>query len=231
MSCYFFVISSKDLSVFDKLNEKRRKLFKKYNLDYSILINESNHYTPLQEDEILYPLSGTAPHMSLKFIHAVKLFFRSFKEWEDVPQYIIRTNASVYIHYPTLLEYLQTLPKERVLAGPYHHGGFTVGMLMIFSKDVLFNMIKDSRIYEDTSLMKLPDDVCLSKLARPYIDSFTDMMSFFMYPGQDENGIYNLQKVDKEKKWLYLIRFDRDRNYFDVQNWKNLMAFFDNESE
>jgi len=230
-SCYHFVISSKNLPVYDKMTDKRRILFQKYNLPYSVLINDMNPYIPLQADEILCPRYEANPYSCLKFIHAVKMYFRSFRNWENVPQYIIRTNASVYIHYPSLLKYMETLPKERVLAGPIHFEGyFIVGMIMIFSKDVLLHIINDSRLYEP-SLMENADDVSLSLLAQPYIDKFIDMMPFFMYPGQDENGIYNLEKVEKEKKWLYRIRFDQDRNYFDLQNWKNLMAFYDNFEE
>ena len=232
--CYHhFVISSKNLPVYDKISDKRRILFQKYNLPYSILINDMNPYLPLQADEILCPRFEANPYQCLKFIHAVKLYFRSFPRWENVPQYIIRTNASVYIHYPSLLKYLETLPKERVLAGPVHFEGyFIVGMVMIFSKDVLRHIIDDSRLYEP-SMMEYPDDVSLSLLAQTYIDKFIDMMPFFMYPGQEEekNGIYNLEKVEKEKKWLYRIRFDQDRNYFDLQNWKNLMALYDDYEE
>ena len=237
---YVFIVSSLNSHIYTEIQNKRRILLKKYNIPYTILINhtESNPldtnittFVPLQEDEILYPISGYSPYMSQKFLNAVKLYFRTFSSWDEVPNYIIRINATTYINFPDLINYLNTLPKEKVLAGPiWAPNTFVVGMIMIFSKDVLLNMIKDPRVYVK-AVMNEPDDVTLSMLAKPYSTMY-DMMPFFVYPHQAQNnGVYNLNflKPKKHNKWLFRIRHEENRQA-DIVNWDNLMNYYENPS-
>jgi hypothetical protein len=235
---YLFIISSLNNTIYQKIHEKRKVLLKKYNIPYSVLINqtESNPtdnsistYVPLKEDEILYPISGYSPYMSQKFLNAVKLYFRSFTSFNEVPTYIIRTNATTYIHYPKLIEYLSILPNEKVLAGPFFTpNSFIVGMIMIFSKDVLYNMLHDPNIFSK-SIMNEPDDVTLSAIAKPY-SNMIDMMPYFIYPNlAQSNGVYDLKAINPKihNKWLFRIRNDNNERESDIINWDNLVDYYE----
>ena len=239
---YFFVISSLNHPVYRTIQKKRRALFEKYGVPYSILVNTNNTarnatYPPLLDDEILFPIGGYNPSMSLKFLYAVKLFFRSFSRWEDVPNFIVRINATVYLYFPELLRYMESLPREKVLAGPVIHANktFVNGMLMIFSKDVLRNMLTDPGMFDQT-LLSDNDDVALSQLAKPYCE-FHSMMPHFVYGNTRENssskGVYDLEKIKPldNEKWAFRIRHDESRRNADIENWDKLLVFFDGVPE
>ena len=241
-NCYFFVISSLNHPVYRTLQKKRRALFQKYGLSYSVLINDDNMprhstYPPLLEDEVLFPRGGYNPSMTLKFLYAVKLFFRSFASWEQVPDYIVRINATVYIYFPELLRYMENLPTEKVLAGAVIHGKtkFVNGMIMIFSKDVLRNILADPAIFQE-KLLQDYDDVVLSLLARPYC-LFHDIMPHFVYGNTSENsspqGVYDLEKVkpNEKDKWIFRIRHEGSQRHADITNWDLLLTYFDQVPE
>lgn len=239
MSSYFFVISSLDQPIYRVIQKKRRALFQKYGLPYSVLVNSdptprNATYPPLLEDEVMFPMPGYNPSMALKFLNAVKLFFRSYPQWDQVPDYIVRINATVYIHFSELLRYMRdTLPRERVLAGPVIRvrKKFVNGMVMIFSKDVLRAMIADPNMY-DEKLLRDNDDVALSNMARPYCE-FHDMMPHFVYGNTSQNssskGVYDLEKIQpvENKKWVFRIRHDASRRHADTLNWDHLLLYFD----
>ena len=120
---YVFVISSLDHSVYRKIQEKRKRLLHHYKIPYTVLINHNESdlndtteetLTPLNEDEILYNGGGFTPYMAQKFLMAAKMLFRSYRYYDDIPNYIIRINATVYVHYPSLLSILKirTSPKR-----------------------------------------------------------------------------------------------------------------------
>lgn len=238
---YLFVISSLNHPVFRQVQEKRKKLLHHYNIPYTVLINsdesdvhnEKDETTliPLTEDEILYNGGGYNPFMAQKFLMGVKMLFRSYRDYDDIPNYIIRINATVYVHYPSLLEILhhKDFPRERVLAGPNWGNVFVQGMVMVFSKDVLFHMIKDPRIYQK-SLMKLNDDVSLSFLADPYSKwvDWNDHLCASWSCSVNKNGIYLLNKIKPREnhKWMFRIREDADGRWADLKNWDNLMRYF-----
>jgi len=237
-SAYVFIMSSLNHPVYRTLQKKRRHLLETYGLPYTVVMNGevkavNSTYPPVEDDEVFYPLAGYNPSMTLKFLFAVKMFFRSFRRWEDVPNYIVRLNATVYIHFPSLMNYLQQLPREKVLAGPVIRAPdatFVNGMIMIFSKDVLRNMLSDKRIHEQKLLHKY-DDVALSLLARPY-GEYHDMMPYFVYGTTCENsspdGVYDLKRIEPYK-WMFRIRHETSKRRSDVLNWDRLMAHFDKE--
>lgn len=240
MSSYFFVISSLNHPVYRILQKKRKALFEKYGLSYSVLVNSENRtqnftYPPLLDDEVLFPMGGYNPSMTLKFLHAVKLFFRSYSRWEDVPDYIVRMNATVYVFFPDLQRYLEKLPRERVLAGAVVNKTFVNGMLMIFSKDVLRNMLADPAM-NDERVLREYDDVALTVLARPYCE-YHDMMHHFVYGNtphnSSENGLYDLDAIQpiENEKWVFRIRHDESGRRADTQNWDQLVMFFDENLE
>ena len=237
MSLYLFVVSSLDQPVFRKVQDKRKLLLQEYNIPYTVLMNDANRprqttYPPLRDDEVLFPMDAYNPSMALKFLYATKLLFRAYARWEDVPEYIVRINATVYIHFPSLFQYLKTLPRERVLAGPVivvQKTRLVNGMVMVFSKDVLRSMLGDPRMNEQRILDK-PDDVALTELAGPYAD-LHDMMPYFVYGNTKNNssreGAYRLDSDVVRNKWMFRIRHDASRRKADLVNWDNLMALFD----
>jgi len=257
--CYLFVVSSLNHPIYRQVHHKRKYLLTKYNIPYTVLINADESkllnptptLLPLEDDEILYPISGYEPYMTQKFLYAVKLFFRSFASEDDIPQYIIRINATVYVHFPELSHLLQShnFPKDRVLAGyvqqwpwhveqiAWHHNekkGVN-GMIMIFSKDVLLNVLKDPRIYSK-KYMALPDDVALSQLAAPYCewyDLYKNLYLPLFKPATiDKDGNFLLDKIKpvNNNKWIFRIRNDNDPSRSgDLRNWDQLLRYYDED--
>lgn len=101
--------------------------------------------------------------MTQKFLSAVKMYFRSFPSFEEIPTYIVRINTTVYIHYPDLL----ALPTSRLCVGSEYK--VIQGMLMIFSKDVLLTLLHDPCIYDkQATCSPQNDDTFLDKIVRSY---------------------------------------------------------------
>lgn len=242
---YLFVISSLNHSIYRKIQMRRRHLLSHYNIPYTVLVNHEESpledekvptLVPMHEDEILYNGNGYNPYMAQKFLSAVKMLFRSYRNYDDIPTYIVRINATVYIHYPSLLKVLNDdkFPKERVLAGLNWGNVFVQGMVMVFSKDVLVNMIQDPRIYSK-DIMKHNDDVSLSVLADPYsqwIDWNIHSCWYYRICSQDDNEKYRLEEIKPEKNdiWIFRIWDPHTDRKMDVINWDLLLKHF-NEYE
>lgn len=240
LDVYLFVISSLNDPIYRKIQQKRRRLLKHYNIPYTVLINHEESklddlkvptLVPLEEEEILYNGHGYNPYMAQKFLMAVKMYFRSFQNYEDIPNYIIRINATVYIHYPSLLKILHNkdFPRKRVLAGP-NWGSFIQGMIMVFSKDVLMNMLNDKRIYSK-DIMVHNDDVSLSIVAQPYcdwIDWNRHLCSRAWGCPTNEKGVFlpNQIKPLENEKWIFRVCEFEDNRKFDVKNWDVLLEHF-----
>jgi len=240
LNVYLFVISSLNHPVYRQVQMKRRHLLRHYNIPYTVLINHDESslddkkvptLVPMLEDEIMYNGAGYNPYMAQKFLSAVKMLFRSYSHYEDIPNYIIRINATVYVHYPSLLKILndENFPKERVLAGPNWGNIFVQGMVMVFSKDVLMNMIQDPKIYSK-QIMKNNDDVSLSILADPYskwID-WTDHVCAMRSCPTDDKGLYFPEKIKplENGKWIFRICEYEDDRKVDLLNWDILLKYF-----
>lgn len=237
---YLFVISSLNDPIYRKIQKKRRHLLSHYNIPYTVLINHDESslddkkvptLIPLNDEEILYNGSGYNPYMAQKFLTAVKMLFRSYSNYDDVPTYIIRINATVYVHFPSLLKILndKDFPKERVLAGPNWGDIFVQGMVMVFSKDVLANMLHDPRIFSK-EIMKNNDDVSLSILADPYskwVDWSEHVCAMRGCP-TDDKGMYLPEQIQplENRKWIFRIcEFDNNRS-MDEMNWDVLLKYF-----
>lgn len=238
---YLFVISSRNHWVYKEIQEKRRRLLNHYNIPYTVLINHDESslddksvptLVPLNDEEILYNGGGYNPYMAQKFLMAVKMLFRSYDNYEDIPNYIIRVNATVYVHFPSLLKVLndENFPKERVLAGPNWGDMFVQGMVMVFSKDVLMNMLNDPRMYSK-QIMKDNDDVSLSVLADPHskwIDWSNHLCSMRGCP-TDDKGVYLPERIQpiRNGKWMFRIHEPEDDRRNDPLNWDVLLRYFD----
>lgn len=223
-----FIISSLTHPIYQKVNKLRTRLLEYYKIPYVTLLNDneetnnSSTFTPLQKNEIMYPKGGYTPHMTLKFIQSVKYLFL-FKK--SPPKYIVRINATTYVHFPSMIQFLKTLPEEKILAGLQFDWGVS-GMCMIFSSDVLKKVLNDPKIY-DKNILNQPDDVALSQIAEPY-SQIKGINQVFVFPpeGTDDNNIYNPTKI-KHDKWIFRIRNEsfHDRR-IDLQNWDILMNHF-----
>ena len=179
MDYYLFIVSSLNHPIYRQIQDERRELLKKYKIPYTVLINENSSSLteehiptdhPMRDDEVFYPIGGYNPGMTQKFLYAVKLYFRSFRSYEDIPTYIVRINATVFINFPALHKILKKLPTTKVLAGPSwdspNCNTFINGMIMIFSKDVLWKILKDPKMNQK-EIIRQNDDVALSILSKP----------------------------------------------------------------
>jgi len=237
---YLFVISSLNDPIYRKIQTKRRSLLCHYGIPYTVLINHDESklddntestLVPLNDEEIMYNGGGYNPYMAQKFLMAVKMFFRSFKNYDDIPNYIVRINATVYVHYPSLLKVLndKSFPRNRVLAGINWGDIFVQGMVMVFSKDVLANMLNDPRMYSK-EIMKNNDDVSLSILADPY-SKWIDWSKYTCAMrgcATDDKGVYLLEKIKplENEKWIFRINEPADGRYVDSINWDGLLEYF-----
>lgn len=240
LDVYLFVISSLNDPIYRKIQQKRKRLLKHYGIPYTVLINHEESklddlkvptLVPLEEEEILYNGHGYNPYMAQKFLMAVKMYFRSFQHYEDIPNYIVRINATVYIHYPSLLKILhdKDFPRTRVLAGP-NWGSFVQGMIMVFSKDVIVNMLNDNRIYSK-EIMVHNDDVSLSIIAQPYCE-WIDWNKHLCTRGwgcqTNEKGVLLPDKIKplENEKWIFRICEFEDNRKIDEKNWDVLLEYF-----
>jgi len=224
-SYYLFIVSSVDHPIYRAVHKKKKRVLQKYNVPYTVLLNTAIYDLVIDEDETLFPMDGMNPSMTLKFLHAVRLFFRMYRTWDEVPDYMIRTNATTYIYFPGLVQLLKTLPRNRVLAGLQHDQGFVNGMIMIFSKDVLRNVLRDPRVFSE-HILKQPDDVALSKLCEPYC-RFYDLSHYFMSEDhRDAEGMYLLNEP-QDKKWFFRIRHESSHREPDLKNWDHLLWVYD----
>lgn len=237
---YVFIVSSMTHPIYRKIHKKRRTILENLKIPYTVLLNGEESpisdtsvktLTPTDDDEILFPVGDWIPTMTQKFLMAVRQYFRSFPSEEQIPDYIVRINATVFIYHPKLDETLRRMPKKRVLAGPmYSEDGFVVGMLMIFSKDVLMNILRDPDIF-DKSVMSGPDDTTLTFLARRYADCY-NLMDNFVYPDDntlDKDRLYDLKRIDpwKDNKWYFRIcDWGVEEREADSKNFDRLSDFF-----
>lgn len=237
---YVFVISSLNHPVYRTIQKKRKRLLDYYGIPYTVLINHDEEklentdhstLTPLEDEEVLYNGGAYNPYMAQKFLMAVKMMFRSFKNFQDVPNYIVRINATVYIHYPSLVKTLnaEDFPKKRVLAGPNWGDMFVQGMVMVFSKDVLWNMLNDSRMYSK-EIMKNNDDVSLSVLADPH-SKWIDWSKHTCMMRQcktDDDGVYQPDEIQplENEKWIFRIHEPAEDRRCDPLNWDVLLRYF-----
>jgi len=239
---YLFIVSSLNHPIYRQIQKKRRYLLDRYQIPYTVLINEKESpmddrtvdtLLPLEYDEILYPIEASVPTMTQKFLSGVRQYFRSFPSENDIPNFIVRINATVYIHFPKLKEQMEGLPHTRMIAGPmYAEDSFIVGMLMIFSKDVLLNILKDPAIY-DKDIMSGPDDVVLTHLGRKYGQTY-NIMDHFVYPNEstlDRDGLYNLNAIEphRHQKWYFRLCDWGSGRSTDLKNWDRLVGYFESE--
>lgn len=240
MNYYVFIVSSLNHPIYRKIHSTRRTILENLKIPYTVLLNgdespmddtSTSTLIPTEDDEILFPVGQWIPTMTQKFLMAVRQYFRSFPSEEDIPNYIVRLNATVFIYHPKLSETLETLPNTRVVAGPmYSNDSFIVGMLMIFSKDVLINILRDKDIFRK-DIMSAPDDVALTNLARKYADCY-NLMENFVYPDGNtlnDKSLFDLKKIDPwaNNKWYFRIcDWSSPERQKDKQNFDLLANFF-----
>lgn len=242
---FLWILSSLDHPVYRQIQDLRRPLLERYGIPYTVLLNAadeplgvphaghpvSSTFLPLQADEILYPIGGSQPTMTRKFLDAVRHYFRSVP-YEEIPDFLIRMNATLYVYFPKLLDLLHEMhPRTGWLIGPAYGHEFVCGMLMIFSKDVLWRMIRDDRAL-DRHFMDRPDDVVLSDLSRPYCRWYS-LLPHFVYPDATTTTPDGMLRLDairprETQKWYFRIRdlHHADRR-MDVYNWTLLLEYFD----
>jgi hypothetical protein len=124
----------------------------------------------------------------------------------------------------------EKFPKKRVLAGLNWSNTIVQGMLMVFSKDVLVNMLRDHRIYSK-QIMQDNDDVSLSVIADPYSKWIDWNIHSCWYQREcpiDEKGKYQLDKIkpDKNNIWVFRICHHESNRKIDLSNWDQLLKYF-----
>ena len=175
----------------------RRKHLKGLAIPYKILLNGilPEGYV-LQDDEEYTPEDSMTPTMALKFLQGCRRLAE-----DGLPDFIIRVNSSTFVDFDTLGQLLNSLPREKCLAGHNMHmeeetgiTEFMHGTAMIFSRDIIEYLLD---VYLEPSETKCindyPDDVSLSIIAKQYCESFIDlrlMYKFFVYNTQLPSSLH-----------------------------------------
>lgn len=163
---YLFIVADNE-DEYKKYYNWHTARAKHYNVSYTFIIikqTPNSSLTPINDDTIIYSGNTTSTQ---KFVNVLQTYFESFMDAEDIPEYIVYIKADKYVHYPTIKNTLSSLPKEKVLAGSLR--GFYLENLLIFSKDVVMNILNDP-IQHSKSILICPTDVALSTLSKPYCE-------------------------------------------------------------
>jgi hypothetical protein len=185
MSYYVFIVSSRNSPCYEKFDSIRRKQLKGLSIPYKFLLNGAlpEGYV-LQEDEEYTPEEAMTPVMALKFLRGCRRLAEDY-----LPEYIIRVNSSTFVDFNTLGHLLNSLPREKCLAGHNMHmeeeSGITEfmhGTAMIFSRDVIQYLLNvESSPYENKCINDYPDDVSLSIIAKQYCTGFIDLRLMYKF--------------------------------------------------
>jgi hypothetical protein len=115
-----------------------------------------DHQSVTIEDDMIYmPGEESLRNLSYKFITSLENL--SFKKYD----FILRTNISSFYVFHNLLPVLESLPKERLLAGEVN-GNYVSGAGMIFSPDVCELLIQNKDAVVHYDLSDPFDDVIMS---------------------------------------------------------------------
>ena len=165
MSYFVFIISSRNNPIYEQFDIMRRTQMNILGISHKFLRNGTlPEGYEMKDDEEYHEDTSFTPGMFRKFYDACKNLYST----NNIPDFIIRCNSSTFIDFNKFnSEILPTLPKENTFAGPidnyegiYPHT-FISGMCMIFSKDVLYNLI--TNIPRDHPLtLEYCDDVAIS---------------------------------------------------------------------
>jgi FkbM family methyltransferase len=231
------VIGSFGNPVYQELFGLRKQLLDAAGIDYRFVFDDDvpDRYYLGERDIIVpkctppYPITNAinskegawVPHMTRKFVAALKsLDLTSY-------DYIVRVNASTFLHMEKLLGFLRGANRTNYVAGhvmrhvipdfaqnPVQPTTFLSGTCMIFSRDVA-TMFRELSL-EDPLFFEHNDDVVLSWIVQKQGIPFVDCPWVLL------EGDEMVRPEQVEKYWLFRVKHHSDRRK-DVVNWRHLI--------
>jgi hypothetical protein len=239
---FVIVIGSFNLPCFYEFIRMRKMQLNKYKIPHMFVFDSPipETYTPDSTDVFFEKVSKPYPVENQKNMHSLAMpphmsikFLKSLQHIDETQyDYIIRCNLSTFIHFPKLIEYLETITIRPYAGGrlmkfqlpdwavnPHDPIEFISGTCMIFSSDVI-RFFKAVPIHSYI-LYEHEDDVVLSFLAKLVSNKFYNIPMVLLendrYPEQGEIDSFALFRI---KHYI-----DRDK---DVEKWRFLLAKLDN---
>lgn len=154
-------------------NEITRKQCKLYNLPVFFLFNGElpKDYILKNDERFLEHTDKSAkPYMFLKFKNMLKEIYDNIN-----PDYILRCNSTTFINFKRLFSLIITLPKEKLIAGPFNclYGEpdinvYCQGTNIFFSNDVAKKLAYDAN-ENNSKIFEYDDDAAIDFLIRNYV--------------------------------------------------------------
>ena len=115
------------------------------------------------------------PYISMKTYQAIKFAYESSKF-----DYLIRANATCYINYSLLKEFLSTVDKKLCYAGPIEKGkDFVSGWGIILSRDSIRILMQNHKkfgcgFFDDESIGKIMSENGVKPISIPFKELFSE---------------------------------------------------------
>jgi hypothetical protein len=212
-------------------NEITRKQCKQYNLPVFFLFNGElpNNYVLKNDERLLaHTDKSCKPYMFLKFKNMLKEIYDNIN-----PDYILRCNSTTFINFKRLFSLIITLPKEKLIAGPYccFYGQkdinvFCQGTNIIFSNDVAKRLAYDSN-ENNPKIFEFDDDAAIDFLVRDYVQKHD--LSFYTLRIENFSVIPKLYDIIIKPNHLFFRVKNNVPNRFEIdyEIWKILHYLFD----
>lgn len=157
MKLLVLIIYSENLPVY-KEHLKAWRLYSKVdpNVDVYFMKLSTEHTTvSIEDDIVIIPGEESYRNMVYKFVSTLEHI--PYKKYD----YILRTNMSSFWVFKNLFLILESLPKEKLLAGEVN-GNYVSGAGMIFTPDVCDLLVQNKEAVINFDLSDPFDDVILS---------------------------------------------------------------------
>jgi hypothetical protein len=212
-------------------NEITRKQCSFYKIPVFFLFNgELPKDYILKNDERLlaHTDKSSRPYMFLKFKNMLKEIF-------DIanPDFILRCNSSTFINFKRLFSLVETLPREKLIAGPFYYAtGFTYLNLFCQGTNIFFSNDVAKRLAYDTNennpkIFEHDDDAAIDILVRDYAQKYD--LTFCTHRIENFSVVPKFQDIIiKPNHIFFRVKNDvPNRTEIDYEIWKILYHLFD----
>ena len=227
MSYFVFIISSRNNPIYEQFDIMRRGQMNALGIPHKFLLNgELPEKYELKDDEEYHEDTSFTPGMFRKFYDACKNLFST----NNIPDFIIRCNSSTFIDFDKFnAEILPTLPKENTFAGPTDtcEGvcpyAFISGICMIFSKDVIYNLITNiSRDHPFT--LEYCDDVAISYIVFTFYNiNFINLLEYTTKCTTFDKFLHHLPEIPSHNVICRVKNEYSNRYESDIAFWRHLL--------
>ena len=205
-------------ALYDEFDDIKRRYYSRMGIPFRFVYNERIARAASSEEMIYvsddpHDASGV-PVMLEKFMWALKCLLDT-PPWSDC-DYIIRTNASTFVNFESLEQFLPHLPARRCYAGSVAFHRMISGTAIVFSRDALLHLAN----LEIGSEKYRNDDVTLRDYMFKYGTRMRDLpMKHFI-----DNRIHSREEIEGVLAAFPLVRVrnSADRELYDLDIWRKI---------